>query len=331
MKLGKKNKEENIEIEIVDVKKERKKRKFSIFDLIRYMVMLAALCLFSYAAYQLTLIYITAEETEELKGEVEDLMIVPVDDKEYYNAKGEKIYLSTDGQGKAFVWDPEKLKEVNPYAKGYILQKTGDYINDPIVQHPTDNNYYLYHLANNMSSGVGAVFIDTRIKDGLYAKNCVLYGHNVKAWAHYIRFGSLNFYYDDENYGKKNPTMDVYIDEHHYVYYVYSIFKVVALESPVYTWDFKDNQEFLDYANEWKSKTLYEFPDAPEITADSHILTLSTCTVEHEERMIVQLVRGEEVFDVPVKGDKEEDANEDEEAYDAIKNENFDDLQNQQN
>ena len=114
-------------------------------------------------------------------------------------------------------------------------------------------------------------------------------------------FGSLNFYYDNPQYGADNPTMDIYIDDHHYKYYVYSIFKVVALESPVYQWEFESDEEFLEYVNTWKAQSQYPFPDAPEITKDSNILTLSTCTVDHDERMIVQLVRGEEIFDVPVK------------------------------
>ena len=298
----KKNDDDNIEMEIVKEPKEKKK-KITVADIVRYVVMIAALCMFTYASYELTLIYITGEETEELKNEVSDLLTVKIDDstKEYYNALGEKIELVNSGDGTAFVWDLEKVKEVNPNAKGYIKQGTGTYIDNPIVQHPTDNNYYLYHLSNNYPSGVGSIFIDARISEGLYAKNCILYGHNVKAWANYIMFGSLNFYYDNPQYGADNPTMDIYIDDHHYKYYVYSIFKVVALESPVYQWEFESDEEFLEYVNTWKAQSQYPFPDAPEITKDSNILTLSTCTVDHDERMIVQLVRGEEIFDVPVK------------------------------
>ena len=176
----KKNDDDNIEMEIVKEPKEKKK-KITVADIVRYVVMIAALCMFTYASYELTLIYITGEETEELKNEVSDLLTVKIDDstKEYYNALGEKIELVNSGDGTAFVWDLEKVKEVNPNAKGYIKQGTGTYIDNPIVQHPTDNNYYLYHLSNNYPSGVGSIFIDARISEGLYAKNCILYGHYV--------------------------------------------------------------------------------------------------------------------------------------------------------
>ena len=118
-------------------------------------------------------------------------------------------------------------------------------------------------------------------------------------------FGSLNFYYDNPQYGKDNPTMDIYVDDHHYVYYVYAIFKATAVGDSVYTWEFENDEAFMNYVNENKARTQYEFPDAPQISPPSHILTLSTCTTDHDYRMIVQLVRGEEIFDVPVKNETE--------------------------
>lgn len=291
-----------IEMEIIDIdKKPKKKKKVDLFDMVRYAVMFIALCCFSYASYELTLIYISAQETNEANDEFVDLFTVKIDDTiEYYNVNGEKIELNNTGDGTAFVWDYEKVKAYNPNAKGYIRQGTGTYIDNPIVQHPSNNEYYLEHYSNNYPNGVGSIFIDYRITDGLYAKNCILYGHNVKAWANYIMFGSLNFYYDNPQYGANNPTMDIYVDNHHYVYYVYSIFKVQASGDPVYTWGFESDEAFMEYVNTYRTKSQYPFPTAPEITADSHILTLSTCTTDHDYRMIVQLVRGEEIFDVPV-------------------------------
>ena len=295
--------EKDIEMEIIEIeKKPKKKKKVSIYDVVRCAVMLMSLCLFSYASYELTLIYISGQETDEASAQVSDLLSVQLDDNniDYYNANGEKIELVNSGDGTAFVWDFEKIKTYNPNAKGYIRQGSGTYIDNPIVQHPSDNDYYLEHLSNNYPSGVGSIFIDYRITEGLNARNCILYGHNVKAWANYIMFGSLNFYYDNPEYGAANPTIDIYVDEHHYVYYVFAIYKVEAIGSPVYKWSFESDEEFLEYANECKASTQYDFPQAPEITADSHLLTLSTCTTVHEQRMIVQLVRGEEIFDVPV-------------------------------
>lgn len=295
----------DIEIEIVDVVDE-KKRKLTWFLVFRAVAMLAALCCFTYATYELTLIYIEAQENKASNNAAIDVLTVNVEDdgKEYYNAKGEKIQFENSGTGVAFVWNLEKIKMYNPDAKGYIKQGEGKYIDNPVVQY-SDNDYYLHHRSDNSPSGCGAIFIDYRIPEGLNAKNCILYAHNVKAWANFIMFGSLNFYYGDPEYGKENPTMDIYVDDHHYVYYVYSCFRTSAVNSPVYTYEFEDDDEFMEYVESCKSQSSYEFPDAPEVTPESNILTLSTCTLDHEVRMIVQLVRGEEIFDVPVETKEE--------------------------
>ncbi len=293
-----------IEMEIIDLNPTLpKKKKLEMFDIVRYAVMLLSLCLFSYASYQLTLIYINGAETEKVYDDISNMFMVDVnqDTPQYYNVNGDKIYLNNSGDGTAFVWDYKKVLSLNPNAKGYIRQGNGTYIDNPIVQHPTDNEYYLTHLSNNYPGGIGSIFIDYRITEGLNAKNCILYAHNVKEWAHNIMFGSLKYFYEDPSYCEENPTMDIYIDEHHYVYYVYSVFKIEAVGSEAYTYQFESDEQFMEYVNKFRGQSVYEFSNVPEINAGSHILTLSTCTTEHENRMIVQLVRGEEVFDVPVE------------------------------
>ena len=51
----------------------------------------------------------------------------------------------------------------------------------------------------------------------------------------------------------------------------------------------------MDYIARCIKASKYKFTEAPEITVDSNIITLSTCTHTEEMRMIVQLVRGEEL------------------------------------
>lgn len=301
--------EKEIEIELVDSKNiclDDKKKKFTLSDAIRYIIMIIALCMFSYASYELTLIYINGQEAKSAGQEVSDLFEVDLEENtnDYYNVNGDKIDFNVTN-GTAFVWNYDKILEYNPDAKGYIRQGVGLYIDNPIVQHASDNEYYLNHLANNSPSGVGSIFIDYRIEEGMNAKNPILYAHNVKEWANHIMFGSLKFYYDNPSYGEANPTMDIYIGDHHYVYYVYAVFKTDAVGSSVYKWSFESDEEFLEYAKQHKEMTQYGFSRAPELTADSYILTLSTCTDEEDKRMIVQLVRGEEIFDVPIDSDEE--------------------------
>lgn len=280
-------------------KRKDKRKNLIIYECIRYAVMVVALIVFGYAAYELTLIYVESREGEDIKSEASEMFLVDIDDlQENYvpetNGEGETIDLKNTGDGKLFVFDFQKMLEYNSEAKGYIRQDNGEYIDNPILQH-SDNEYYLEHLANHRKSSLGAIFIDYRIDEGLEAKNCIIYGHNMGQRVDHIMFGSLNWYYHQTDYYKEHPTFDIWVEDRHYRYYVFAIYKTEAVGSPVYTYSFGSDEEFMAYVQDCKNRSKYKFSEAPEITADSKIITLSTCTSTDELRMIVQLVRGEEL------------------------------------
>lgn len=283
-------------------KQKKKKSKMSviIYNIIRYAVMCVALVVFGYAAYQLTLIYVESREAEDLKSKTSEMFLVDLDDlQENYevptNSDGETISLDNENDGQIFVFDYQKMLEYNSHAKGYIRQDNGEYIDNPILQHPTDNEYYLTHLVDHTKSSIGSIYIDSSIEDGLNAKNCIIYGHNIGQRAGKIMFGSLNWYWSETGYYKEHPTFDIWIEDTHYKYYVFAIYKTEAVGSSVYQYAFSSDEEFMEYVAMCKKNSKYTFKEAPEITADSHIITLSTCTHTDEMRMIVQLVRGEEL------------------------------------
>lgn len=280
-------------------KKKNVKRKIIIYDIVRYAVMLIALVVFGYAAYELTLIYVESREGEDIKNEASEMFLVDIDDLQgdyvpVTGSEGETIDLKNTGDGKLFVFDFQKMLEYNSDAKGYIRQDNGEYIDNPILQH-SDNEYYLEHLANHRRSTLGAIFIDYRIEEGLEARNCIIYGHNMGQRVDHIMFGSLNWYYSQTGYYEEHPTFDIWVGDRHYRYYVFAIYKTEATGSPVYTYAFNSDEEFMAYVQDCKNRSKYKFTQAPEITANSKIITLSTCTNADELRMIVQLVRGEEL------------------------------------
>lgn len=295
--------EENLDIEWIDCEDPRKKRKKKIqkftYSLTRYAVMLFALFIFGYAAYELTVIYVESKEATENTSGTKEMFLVDFDslgsDFEMpTNAEGETIELVNKGDGKLFVFDFDKMLEYNSDSKGYIRQDNGEYIDNPILQ-GKDNDYYLTHLADHKKSSVGAIFIDYRIADGLKAKNCIIYGHNMGTRVDHAMFGSLNWYYYKTGYYKEHTTFDIWIENTRYRYYVYAVFKTPAAGSDVFTYEFENDEAFMAYVDNCKKQSKYHFKEAPEITKDSNIITLVTCTHEEEKRLIVQLVRGEEL------------------------------------
>lgn len=268
--------------------------------IIRYAVMIVALGVFMYSAYQLTLIYIESKESMEIFDEVKNMFISdePVGE-EVTDEQG--VTISNNNSGGQFVWDYEKMLSYNQEAVGYIRQDNGDYIDNPILQH-SDNDYYLDHLPNNQVSSVGSIFVDYRIAEGLEARNCIIYGHNMGKRVNNIMFGSLNWYYycdDDADYYKKHPTFDVYVGYKHYKYYIFAAYKTEAEGGWTYTYSFESDETFQKYVNDCKERSIHNFPEAGEITPEDKIITLSTCCETEEKRMIVQAVRREEINDVP--------------------------------
>lgn len=268
--------------------------------IIRYAVMIVALGVFMYSAYRLTLIYIESKESMEVFDEVKNMFISdePVNE-EVTDEQG--VVISNNTGGSQFIWDYEKMISYNSDAVGYIRQDNGDYIDNPILQH-SDNDYYLNHLPNNQVSSVGSIFVDYRITEGLEARNCIIYGHNMGRRVNNIMFGSLNWYYycdDDPDYYKNHPTLDVYVGYKHYKYYIFAAYKTEAEGGWTYTYSFENDETFQKYVNDCKERSIHNFTEAGEITAEDKIITLSTCCETDEKRMIVQAVRREEIHDVP--------------------------------
>lgn len=283
------------------VKAKRKKKKsiipIKVQKYLRWAVMLISFCIFVYCAYSLTKIQIEYKEGKDTYSDLSDMFIVPdvSAGEDATNANGETIELSNSSSGK-WVWDFQKLLDQNPDSKGWIKQNDGEYINYPVVQASADkdNEYYLRRTIYHKSNVVGTIFIDQRSKEGFDSRNCIIYGHKMH---NYTMFGSLQFYFDKSSYCKENPDMDIYAGEKHYKYYVFAVYKTPEVGSPVYQFDYANDEVFLDYIKEARERSVYNFKNVGEIKADDHIITLSTCTTEEDQRLIVQLVRREEIND----------------------------------
>ncbi len=81
------------------------------------------------------------------------------------------------------------------------------------------------------------------------------------------------------------------------MYEVFAVYYTPETSDVTYTFDFNSDEDFLQYLATSRSSSLYE-TDCRELTAQDKVITLSTCTkTDPDKRLIVQLVRGDEVFD----------------------------------
>lgn len=298
------NVDEFADVEFIhqDGVKRKRNVKYIVYQVFRTVVTIVALVAFGYASYELALVQLENDTSFATKDEISNMFLQEVEngngENVVYNSEGETIVMENSSTGKAFVWNYQKMLDYNSEAKGYIRQGNGDYIDYPILQH-SDNEYYLYHMPDHKWSTVGSIFLDHRIENGLEADYSIVYGHYIGKRANNIMFGSLNWYWDWPYYHEQHPDFDIYVGERHYKYYVFSIMKVPAAGDRVYNPYFESDEARLDFFKDVKSQSKYEFPLAPELTIDSKVIMLSTCTTDKTVRFVMFLVRGEEIYDVP--------------------------------
>ncbi|MCQ2512909.1 MAG: class B sortase [Lachnospiraceae bacterium] len=265
--------QETLQPQIAEPENPKKKRKTSPRNLILTIIIILAACGLLFSGYKLFTIISGYKKGNDTYKEIEHIV------KPAPSQEEEK-----------FTVDVKALKEMNEDAQGYIYCK--DVLSYPIVQ--CDNNdYYLTHLFNGEWNSCGCLFIDCNIPDGLEAKNCIIYGHNMNDGS---MFASL-YKYDDEAFYQTHKEFDVFTEGHHYIYKVFSLF-VTPVDGFVYTTDFFSDEDFVNFLNVAADCCPYE-TEYGELTADRKVITMSTCLGNDDDahRFVVMLIRDREVLE----------------------------------
>lgn len=169
--------------------------------------------------------------------------------------------------------DWETIQNENPdiYAWIYIPGTEVDY---PVLQHPTDNSYYLNHNIDGSSGYPGCIYTENVNTKTFEDPNTVLYGHDMKDGS---MFASLHNYRDPEFF-QNNPYVFIYTPTETYVYEIYEAceFSDVHL---FYEYDFTDPADYgrflTDIAGVREMDT--QIRKDMTITTEEKVLTMSTC------------------------------------------------------
>lgn len=275
-----------------EIKKRRRIPNFA-YNIIRVFAFAAAGFAFAYAAYDLTDSYLDYISAEEKYSAIDQMFQQTQNTNESGNVEENgQAAASAEYEGTItkWVWDYNAMLAYNDESKGYI-KLDGTRIQYPIVQH-SDNKYYLVRGSDKVSNGGGAIFIDSRCAGGLDARMSVVYGHNMLDGSMFHEL--MNF--SKEEFCKNNQTFDVYVGNRHYIYYVFSSFRVKADNEDIYKFGFVDDEDFTKWINRVAAKSNYDY-DCEKPSASDKILMCSTCVDNYDNRMVVCMYRGEEVVD----------------------------------
>jgi len=169
---------------------------------------------------------------------------------------------------------------VNPdiYAWIYIPDTLIDY---PVLQHPTDNYYYLNYNLDGSRGYPGCIYTEDYNAKDFSDPNTVIYGHNMKNGT---MFAGLHKF-EDGDYFAEHPYVYIYTEEKLYVYEIFAAYES-GNEHILYSHDFSSASAYSEYLEDVFAVRAMNsnIRKDVEVTSEDCIITLSTCVANKSDR-----------------------------------------------
>lgn len=260
------------------------------YNIVRLCILAVSVAVFIYAAFNLFKIFSNYKKGDKEYEQVKEEVFSPPKENEtppkvLVGSDSYTEVVEEDDEYKFLSYDHAALKAINKDAQGYLDIPAID-LSVPIAL--CDNNsYYLDHAITKSYHSYGCPFIDYRIKDGLKARNPIIYGHSMKNGA---MFGMLNRYLKVDFYKTKgNNYIYLYCEEGIYIYEIFSVYITDSHDTGTYTFEYADDAAYADYVARVKSRSYYN--TGVQASGEDNILTLSTCYDEDRQRLILHAKR----------------------------------------
>ncbi|MBR4343328.1 MAG: class B sortase [Lachnospiraceae bacterium] len=251
--------------------KSKDNRKLVLLLIASISVVVLIYCVIRLALYSLSS-YNANKEISDLKEKTElaDSALTPLKDKD----AGDEDQNS--GLSGIAVSKYKSLYEENKDFAGWIKIE-GTKIDYPVMQTPSDEEYYLHRNFKKLSSDEGLPFIDARSDIVRPSSNIIIYGHNMKSgdmFADLLKYDDYDFYSEHQTI-----VFDTIFAEGTYT--VISVFRTDVSDDS--NEDFKfykfinntSSYPLSKYLSEIKSCSKHSIPFDPEKVTG--LITLSTC------------------------------------------------------
>lgn len=265
------------------------KKKSRIIEII---VLVIAVFVLLFSAYKLWGIFSEYKENKDEYQDLSDDVITVVETEENDdNADDEIVEEQTEPKETVkidytkIIVDFEKLQKTNKDIVAWIRFPNPSIINYPVVQ-GSDNDKYLKTSFQGRKNFAGTLFVDVQSEGDFSGKNTFIHGHNMKNGS---MFGSLRRY-KTKSFCTSNPYFYVYTPDGTVSTYQVFATCVVEVNSKSYTKSYSTDEEYMDYINYIRQKSLYKTDVT--VNPDSQIISLSTCTgVRDTQRLVVHGVK----------------------------------------
>lgn len=180
-----------------------------------------------------------------------------------------------------------ELQQVNPDVYAWITVP-GTEIDYPILQHASDNSYYLMHNIDGSYGYPGCIYTENLNSKDFTDNNTVIYGHNMKNDSMFAQLHK----FEDPDFFHENREVLIYLTDEvlHYTIFAAHIYDDRHL---LYSFDFSDPdvyQKYLDSVFSTRDMNANIDKDMT-VTKDDKIITLVTCIgSQPNNRLLVQAV-----------------------------------------
>lgn len=257
-------------------KKRQRQKKSKAGDIILTLVLLLAIGVFCYAAYNLYHIYTEYKKGTDEYNQIEQMAVTEREPDSSEEVSPQEVIAPPISV------DFAPLKSVNEDVVGWIYIEALEDISYPIVQ-GSDNDEYLHTTYEGNYNFAGTIFVDYENTGNFSDCNTIIYGHNMKNGS---MFGNLKDFVQKEDTYNKSKYFWILTPERSLRYEIISAY-TTSVSSDTYTLFKGPGEEFLEYLN--KIIGYSEIQTTPgELTVKDRIVTLSTCTGNEATRFVVQ-------------------------------------------
>ena len=187
--------------------------------------------------------------------------------------------------------DFDAMWEVNSDVYAWITVP-GTVIDYPILQHATDNTYYLNYNIDGSYGYPGCIYTENMNSKGFTDNNTVIYGHNMKNGT---MFAGLHKF-EDSNFFNEHTEVYIYTPEKEYCYTIFAAY-IYDDRHLLYSFNFADEQVYANYLTDIQNMRSMNANIREDITvtAEDKIITLVTCMANQpSKRLLVQAVLNED-------------------------------------
>lgn len=298
----------------------KKKKKISIWDVLRRIVFVVALVVFIVSAWQLYMIFkeyqVGIDEYKDIRGQI--LQTVAWDEEgsdveettERQNSDSAvAVIYDTDGSGNVFINQGPDVEDLSD-RKGVIINGISiedlmgvrynpDFptllgmnpevvgwikIEDTHINYPvvqgSDNDKYIRTTLTGQYNNAGSIFVDYRVESPFESRNTLIHGHNHR---NQQMFHDL-VKYKDKEYFDEHPYIMVYTPQGYHLYQIFSCYETSSTSKSYYV-NLTDDGLYQSYLDYTVQQSAYDTGLKVDIT--DKIITLSTCTNDWKDGRFV--------------------------------------------